>query len=377
VIGVLGVLILGSLAAECPARAPQSGGVGQPQIVRVPAAAAMDLNREGKLLYRQERFAEARTKYAAALSADPEFLSPALNLACAYSRETNYSGAAQEAIRLVRRAYVPWAREIREAADLGVLQYQPEGKLVSAALAETGRKWGGELRGSLPFVARVRPPVRVAGEGVLVLNLGQEIFAWQPRTGRYLQVTADDGRVLAFAQSTSSDKIVYVRAGRLIRQAGRPEVLRGLSLRLLELPTMELSPPVDLPGDVRKVELWFPGAGMAALRVTTAAGETQHYRFAGQSLDPASPSVPSSGTPTTVLTTDGVSGSTRKFTGCAFSARDDVGKDELPSVRLSVAKRPDAFLDAKHGAGLYGLPFPKQTAGVDSTDAARLRPPSP
>jgi hypothetical protein len=199
----------------------------------------------------------------------------------------------------------------------------------------------------------------VAGEGVLVLNLGQEIFAWQPHTGRYLQVTADDGRVLAFAQSTTGDKIVYVRAGRLIRQPGTPEALRSLSLRLLELPTMELSPPVDLPGDVRKVELWFPGAGMAALRVTSGTGEIQHFRFSGQRLETAPPSAPPPGTPTTVLTPDGVGPSSRRFATCAFSASDVAGKEESRSVRISVGKRTDALLDAKHGAGLYGLPFPK------------------
>lgn len=333
--------------------------MGQPQVVRVPTPAAMDLNREGKLLYRQEHFADARAKYVAALASDPEFLSPALNLACAYSREANYSKAAEEAIRLVRRAHVPWAREIREAADLGILQFQPEGKLVSAAIAETGRQWGSELRGSLFFVARVRPPVRVAGEGVLVLNLGQEIFAWQPRSGRYLQVSADDGRVLALAQSTTGDKIVYVRAGRLVRQAGTPDVLRGLSLRFLELPTMDIGVPVDLPGDVHKVELWFPGAGMSALRVTSANGETQHYRFAGQVLEPAAASAAPPGTPTTVLTPDGVAPASRKFNPCTFSAEDRKAKDGVPSIRISVAKRRDLLIDAKHGAGLYGLFFPR------------------
>ncbi len=371
------LLALALLAAECPVRAPQPASQGQPCVVRVPAKAAMDLNREGKQLYREERFPEARARYAAALAADPEFLSPALNLACAYAREGNYTRAAHETIELVRRAHVPWAREVREAADLGILQFQPEGKLVSAALSETGRRWGSELRGSLPFVARLRPPVRLASQGVSVLNLGQEIFAWHPRTGRYFQVTADDGRVLAFAQSTSGDKIAYLRAGRLIRQAGRPELLRGLSLRLLELSTMELSRPVDLPGDVQRVELWFPGAGMAVLRVTGAAGETRAFRFAGQALEPAPiTTAPPRGTPSTVLAFNGVVRAARTFRDCAFTAADAGGRAE-PRLRISLPRQRGFFLDAKHGAGLYGLPFPHDGTGSGPTGAVRLHHPPP
>jgi len=79
----------------------------------------MNLNREGKALYRDGRFAEARAKYQRAKELDPDFFAPWLNLACTYAREDRFAEATEQAVALIRHAYVPGAREVMEAADLG------------------------------------------------------------------------------------------------------------------------------------------------------------------------------------------------------------------------------------------------------------------
>ena len=50
--------------------------------------------------------------------------------------------------------------------------------------------------------------------------------------------------------------MVYVRAGKLVRGPGGPPRLRGLALRHLDVPTMALGAPVELPGDVEELSLW-------------------------------------------------------------------------------------------------------------------------
>ena len=211
----------------------------------------MRLNGEGKRLYREERWDLAEEKYRAALATDPDFGGAQLNLACCLARQGRFDKAAEEASALVRHAYVPWAREVVEAADLGILQGRKEEAKIGAARGEASLEWGQRAQSGIFFVARTRPPVRLAGEGLLLLHLNQEIFAWIPETGRYFQLTAEDGHVLALVVSPDGRKIAYILGGKLGRYAGRVPFLRGLFLRVLDIPSMALSTSATIPGDVQ------------------------------------------------------------------------------------------------------------------------------
>src|SRR5205814_5523654 len=120
------MMALALLVAACPLLAPAAGAPGSAAVVHNPTAAAMALNNEGKALYRQGRWTEARGKYQAALAADPDWLAPVLNAACALARQERFPEAAAEAAALVRRGFVPWGREVLEAADLAALHVRPE-----------------------------------------------------------------------------------------------------------------------------------------------------------------------------------------------------------------------------------------------------------
>jgi len=54
--------------------------------------------------------------------------------------------------------------------------------------------------------------------------------------------------VLALVKSPDGRRIVFMRAGRLVRMPGQPDLLRGLSVRQLDLPSMTMGPVIDLPG---------------------------------------------------------------------------------------------------------------------------------
>jgi len=356
VTGLAGVfLFLGA----CPSAAPEVTGPGQTQVPHLPPQQAMDLNREGKLLYRDGHFAEARAKYEASKKADPDFLAPWLNLACAHAREDRFAEATEQAVALIRHAYVPGAREVMQAADLGALQIRPQTLAeLQSAQAEAALEWAKAVQGAFFFVARTQPPVRLPGQGVLVLGVNQEIYAWLPGSGRYLPLTAEDGRVLAFVQSSDGRHIVFARAGRLVRMPGQPDLLRGLGLRQLDLATMALGPVLDLPGDVRELTMWDSGRGVE-IGVAGQSGGWEKFRFDGAALVPAGATRvrPSRGV---ALTAAGVTSSKRAVAdaACGFSARDEVDAQGLPRVRILAPKRKDFFLDARFGAGLNGLPFP-------------------
>ena len=344
-------------AGECPAIRATPDAPGLVAVARLPNAEAMRLNSEGKQLYRQERWQEARAKYAAALAADPEMYSARLNLACAFSRQGRYAEAAQEAARLTQQCFVPWDREVEEAADLAILQDQPVYPTLQAARAEAARAWGEKVRGGVYFVARTRPPLKVEGEGTLVLGLSQELFAWMPRSGRYFQLTAEDGRVLAAAPSADGRHVVYMLAGKLVRQPGSPALLRGLSARVLEIPTMTLGPKVSLPMDVRQVQVWY--SGRAEMKVVDADGKNLGLRLAGKELLPSAEARRPSNARGVVLTTSGVApASTRhQERGCAFALAQEKGKDGIWRVRVSRPGGKPFVLDTQYGSGLMGMPF--------------------
>jgi hypothetical protein len=355
-------LVLLLAAGTCPVRAPAPGEPGLTAVAKVPAERAMRENAEGKKLYREERWAQAREKYRTALSADPNFLGAQLNLACSFSREGRYADAADEAATLIRTAYVPWQREVREAVDLGILQDQKVYATVTRAISETARVWGGWVTKGVLFLARTKPPVNVSGEGALLLSLNQELFSWNPETGRYFQVTAEDGHVLGFVRSADKRRVAYLVGGKLVREHGRPDVLRGLSLRVLEIPTMTLGPIISIPAEVSKVELGF--AATPEVLLTGQDGQSTAFRLGEAGLERIPSFRRGANLDSLVLTTAGVEpgGNKNRRPGCAVELVSKQGPAGLWQIEVRSSDKKPFVLDARYGAGLPGLPFPDGSA---------------
>ncbi|HEY0705968.1 MAG TPA: tetratricopeptide repeat protein [Polyangia bacterium] len=346
----------------CPCPTPQPGATGSATLTRTPTAEAFAKNRAGYAAYRERRFAEARGAYQAALDADPTFLAPRLNIACALVQEERFADAVAAAAELAHKGFVPWGREIEEAADLAPLRIRPEFRSLQGKLAEAGRSWGAALFArapALPFVARTGPPVGLAGKGVLVLSPEQEVFAYLPDSGTYRQLTNEDGRVLAIARSADGRQLVYVRGAKLIRQDGAPDSLRGLVVRRLSLSDMTLGPAVAIPGDVERLGLGFH-ADSIAMSVRTSDGSERHFAMAGGQLVASAVSPPAR--PQVVLTAKGIAAMPRTAVAgtandCRFVAEDEVVRPGgLPRVIVRAGKQRFA-LDSPHGAGLHGLSF--------------------
>jgi hypothetical protein len=357
---------------SAPSAAAPAPGPGSLDPFRAPAPKAVELNAAGKVPYRQGKWEEARAQYRAAEAADPEFLAPKLNVACSFVREERFAEATTEVVALVQRAYVPWAREVLEAADLGALKVRPEMKQIQDAMASAAARWGEGLDTSLIFVARQRPALHVPdGPGVFVLNPHQEAWAYTLRTRRYRQLTAEDGHVVAIAPSMDKSSVVYVTAEKLIR-GGKPDelALRGVSVRELTLATMALGPRIPVAGDVRRlaiynIEITKPhvrplGADVVAplltLEVTTDKGGPSRLRIADGVLIPANPRLrlPQ---PVVTLTGRGVTSGAYSSRPGQFFAHDVVTAAGVPSV--SGRDLGGVWqLVVPDGAGCNGLPIP-------------------
>jgi hypothetical protein len=347
--------------AACLPAAPAAGlGVVDP--FRAPDPKATALNSAGKDYYRDGKWEEARTEYRAATTTDPAFLAPRLNIACSFVRQERFGEATAEVEALLKRAYVPWAREVLEAADLGALKPRPEMAQIRRAMTAAAGAWGAGLENAIFFVGRSRAPLKIPdGPGFFILNPHQEVYAFLPTTGLFRQLTAEDGRVLAMAPMPDGRRIVYVTADKLIRGAKPDDLaLRGVALGELTLGTMTSEPPVKIPGDVRRIAV----ASLGATMTFSIEGDKMSGTFRrGErgTLDPLPPFAKAR-----VVVFVGPRGAQEAGAGapavgppdCRVTAHDLVTPGKPPALAVSARGRPVRRIGEQFGAGLHGLPIP-------------------
>jgi len=366
---LLAALLVAKAAAAAPACLPATPqpGLGVADPFRAPAPKATELNSAGKDFYRDGKWEEARIEYRAAVAADPSFLAPQLNVACSFVRQERFSEATAEVEALLAKAYVPWAREVLEAADLGALKPRPEMARIRRAMTAAAAAWGADLDDALIFVGRMRAPLRIPGTGAgfFILNPHQEIFAFLPATRLYRQLTNEDGRVLAMLRTPDRRRVVYVTAEKLIRGATDDVLsLRGVAFAELTLATMTLEPPARVAGDVRRVEIANVGA-MTTFKIDGDRISGTFRRGDRGTLDPMPPRSggTSGGRGGVVLTARGAESVSAAVTvggppGCRATAREVTAAGKPRTISVSAPGRPARQVGEAFGAGLAGLPIP-------------------
>jgi hypothetical protein len=333
-----------------------TSGPGTIDPFRAPAAKALELNAAGLAPYRQGKWEEARAQYRAAIAADPEFLAPRLNIASSFVRQERFAEATAEVVALLERAYVPWAREIIDAADLGALKVRPEMKEIERAMAAAAAKWGQGISDGLVFVARQRAPLRIPeGPGVFLLNPHQEVWAFSARTQRYWQLTAEDGHVVAMLPSSDGRFLIYVTAEKVVHGAKPGDVaLRGVAVHQLTYSSMSISQPARVDGDVHHLGLHYPsmivglGEHEEERLTLSSTGELEPIEVRYR-LEPAA--VTLTGRGVTLATPE------RRFGG-GIVARQTTRTDGAPGIEIGPPNGKRAPLKTGEGAGLGGLPIP-------------------
>jgi hypothetical protein len=218
---------LALLLAGCPALAPAPAGEGTTTVVHAPAPAAMALNNEGKVLYRQGRWREAREKYQAALAADPSGWRPALNAACAQARQERFVRAADGG----RGAGPPRLRPLGTGDAGGGRSGRPAraaaDEALRAAVAEAVAAWGRSLCRGLFFVARTRPAVKLGGRGCWCWASTRSCSPGCPPAGAIARSPPTTAGAGGGARAQDGRTVVYVRVGQAgARRPGAPG-LRG------------------------------------------------------------------------------------------------------------------------------------------------------
>ena len=340
-----------------------SPGPGVADPFHVPSDAAKQLNADALAFYRQGKWEEARQKYRAAEAADPQFLAPALNVACSFVRQERFSDAVSEVKRLLDTAYLPWSEELATAADLGALKVRPEGKALRAILDEDRRRWAEGLADDVLFVARTRAPLTLGKldaqtAGTFVLGPRQEVFAWAPRTRRYRQLTSEQGRVLLLARSRDGHRIAYATGEKLVLAPGEPPRLRGVVVKELDLGTLSLVGEGRAMGDLGRLDILQAGASFA-YRLDPGAGKGMTFALRDGRLEPAP--APRTAKVVASLTGKGAAAvAGRPLAGCSGTAKDaaPAAKAVPRAVEIHPSGQSAIVISGPFGGGLAGLPVP-------------------
>lgn len=361
--------------ATCLPASPAAEGSGVVDPFHVPSDQAKRLNADALGAYRLGRWDEARAAYRAAEAADPAFLAPTLNVACSFVRQERLDEALAEVRRLLTRAFLPWSDEILTAADLGALKVGAPGKQLRAMLDEARSRWAEGLTDDLFFVARMRAPLRLETDAggaaalpsqtprTLVLGPRQEAFAWSPRTLRYRQLTAEQGRVLALGVSRDRRRIAVVTAEKLVIGPEADRGLRGVTIKEVDLGTLAPLGEARATADVHRLEIIpMPGSSFA-YRLDGSSGRAPTFVVKDGRLEPAV--TPRNAATTCTLTGHGASQGNRPVAlpgPCGGTVRDVRATDGTPQVELTDSRDRThgqrRSLAGPFGGGLCGLPLP-------------------
>jgi hypothetical protein len=352
----------GSSAPRCPATDVMPGpGVTDP--FHLPTDAAKQLNADALAFYRQGKWEEARQKYRAAEAADPQFLAPALNVACSFVRQERFADAVAEVKRLLDTAYLPWSDELATAADLGALKVRPEGKALRAIVEDDRKRWAEGLSLDVLFVARTRAPLKLGNAGAdaagtFVLGPRQEVFAWSPRTRRYRQLTSEQGRVLLLGRSRDGGRIAYATGEKLILVPGQPPRLRGVVVKELDLGTLAVLGEARASGDLGRLEILPAGPSSFAYRIDPGAGKGMTFALREGVLEPAP--APRMARAVASLTGKGASAiGAQALRDCRGTITDTrPAKAAPPSIEVRPAAGAPFVISGPFGGGLAGLPIP-------------------
>lgn len=351
-----------SAQAVCPPPPSQPAATtferGWPSSAPQPSEAALRLNLDAAALYKQRNYKEAAAKYKQADNIDPQFLAPRLNLAGLLVRQDKHAEAASVVEKLLHDGFVPWHQQAREATDLAALWARQNETPLPAAVASAARGWGADVLQGVLMLSRLKPPIRLAPQdGPLPLFPQQEIVSWNPRTGRFLQVTSHNGRVLAFVRAKTGNSVVFVTAEKLWRVQGRLVHFEGVAVHALELATMQALASQRIAGPVKQIQIGFDPKSNPVAIVTPPAGRLSLVRL-GQGGESPIARKPPRLTPGVLLTLLGTQPTTVNVADktCPLVLSDD-HKRAPPAPRVRPRRGAPLVLPSRFGLSLAGLPL--------------------
>jgi hypothetical protein len=217
----------------------------------------------GYRVLRARKYDEARAAFASVVRAAPDHTAARFQEVRAAILGGHLGEVPDLWKELLARDFVAHAGRLARPKELVALRAAPEWAQVQALESALRTAYAADLGRGLFFVARTRDPgpPRFAG-GEAKLELSQEVYHYDPASGRYRRLTETGGRVWAIDLSPDKKFLTFLVIPRLTQEpATGKTAFTEPQGGMVDLTTLETSGPFKLPEPAHAVTLGFSASG--------------------------------------------------------------------------------------------------------------------
>lgn len=272
---LLGMLSMAACKKTPPPAAVDASSGGSTTPVAPPVTGMEDpfarLNAEtaralgaGYRALRARKYDEARAAFASVVRATPDHTAARFQEVRAAILGGHFGEVPDLWKELLARDFVAYAGRLTRPKEFVALRAAPEWVRVQATESALRTAYAADLGRGLFFVARTRDPgpPHFASNGEAKLELSQEVYHYDPASGRYRRLTETDGHVWAIGLSPDKKFLTFLVTPRLLQEAstgktGFTEPQGGM----VDLTTLETTGPFKLPETAHLVTLGFSASG--------------------------------------------------------------------------------------------------------------------
>lgn len=338
-------------AITAPAKTAPKVGMEDP-FGRMNSAAIRTLDAGWKAL-KKKRYPEARAAFQAVVAAYPDKPAARFQELRVAALEGDFRAVPGMWRDLLARDYVGYAHRLDKGKELAPLRASPQWAELQAIRAEMGAAYAAGLGRGVFFVARTHveaPPKFVwdgmAGNAKLALN--QEVYHFDLDTRRIRRVSDTGGQVVAVHRDGDQRQLMLLIARKLKRLEGvEATTFSQPEAALLDLDTLEQSPPLVIDADAAAVDLCWSAKSEPVWTVSTpgsVVARSLTRDATGSALVPVDEPCGVE-VATTVVDPKGVEHKRAELEGAALSpdGLQLTGVDEGKPLRVRQVIRPGSF----------------------------------
>jgi hypothetical protein len=223
-----------------------------------------------------KKYEEAAAAFNEVTNLIPDYLTARLQAARAYLLAADGVATRQQLQELVSRNFVAYGGRASTAKEFAPFRTSPDWPAYQQTEARLHAAYAQGLDHGLVLVARSGsvdspsfPPAKAGEKSELKLDLKQEVYNFDPDTGRYRPLTASDGHVLMALRSRDGKRLAFLTVDRVQKDDKKTWFFEP-QFGFVDLSTLETAGPLKLNGGHEELSIGF-GASGTALVATTGA----------------------------------------------------------------------------------------------------------
>ncbi len=275
---------------SAPAAAPPPANAGPPPSVigmedpfaRLAGDAAKSL-KAGYKAMQAKKYDEARTAFAAVVSAAPDYSPARLQEVKAAALSGHAADVPALWKELLGRDFVGYAARLDKPRELAMLRGGPDWPRIKAYETSIRPAYATDLAKGLFFIGRAHElTVKRAERGAdsVALGLNQELYQFDLTSKRYRRLTETEGHVFAYAVAPERKMISFLLVANVSDASSPTPQFSEPSVGAIDLATLETIGPLRLGpagAHAATVVMGWTGQGEPVWTARGPTGEETHY----------------------------------------------------------------------------------------------------